>query len=242
MKRVLLSLGLLVLFSVVGSSIVLAGANDQARFALEVNSLWVSTKAIPTLCADNPNDKALDCVDYPVDWGTGAANVWIVVGQAGPSGITGASFGINYDGAAGSGVDPQYVTFTYCGDGLTFANDGGNGDFPQPLGGLRVTWSTCQNAAFASGVQAVVGALYVYAYSPANLWLTPNNNLQSGPELAVTACGGGTTDLLTVLAPYGGVDGALGQIGFSTAQGYTPCGVVPAKETTWGKLKNLYNK
>lgn len=242
MKRVLLSLGLSVLCSVVASSMVFAGAQDQARFALEVNAPWVSSKAYPNQCADNPNAKGIDCLSYTVNWALGAANVWIVIGQAAPSGVTGGSFGIDYDGATGVGVDPQYVNFTYCGDGLSFPNAGANGDFPAQGGGIRVTWATCQNTDInGTGVHAVVGALYVYAYSPASLWLTPNNNLASGAELAVADCGGTTTDLLQVLAPYGDADGAVGKIGFGQSTGYTPCGVVPAKETTWGKLKNLYH-
>lgn len=247
MKRVLLSLGLSVLCLVVASNLVFAGPHDQARFAMHANNPWVSTKAIPNLCADNPNAKSLSCLDYTVNRpAPDAANVWIVLGQAGTVGVTGLSFGVDYSGSAGIGVDPQYVTFTYCGDGLSFPNapDGlQEHEFPYPGGGIRVTYSNCQNQVLGPGVQVVVGALYVYAYSPDTVVLTPNNNLQSGiPELAITQCGGGTTYMDQVLAGYGGVDGVLGKVGFGNTTGYNPCGVVPARETTWGKLKNLYNK
>jgi hypothetical protein len=68
------------------------------------------------------------------------------------------------------------------------------------------------------GVHAVAGAFYVYAYSADALTVTPNNNLDSGPELAVADCMA-ATDQLSV---WGG-----GKAAFSagaSAPGMNPCG------------------
>jgi len=241
MKRVLLSLGLSVLSFVVVPNLVLAGPHDQVRFALHVKPKFTATKAIPNLCAYGPTGVTKTaCLSYSVTTTSGVGNeVFLVVGQAGTIGITGASCGVDYEGRSGTGIDTAFVSFTYCIDGIQFPNDGGLGDFPKPLGGLRVTWSTCQSTVIGgSGVHATIGAFYTYAYSPDILKLTPNNNLASGPELAVTQCGGGTTDLLAVLGPV--ANGALAKVHYSNGAGYNPCGVVPTVPTTWGNLKNLY--
>jgi hypothetical protein len=243
MKRVLLSLGLSVLSFVVVPNLVLAGPHDQVRFALHVKPKFTSSKAIPTLCAYGPTGVTkTECLNYNVTTSSNlfpGNHVFLVVGQAGTVGITGASCGVDYDGRSGDGIDTAFVTFDYCIDGIQFPNNGGEGDFPKPRGGLRVTWSTCQAGVIGgSGVHATIGAFYTYAYAPDILRLTPNNNLQSGPELAVTQCGGGTTDLLQVLGPMAG--GALAKVHYSNGPGYNPCGVVPTVPTTWGNLKNLY--
>jgi hypothetical protein len=250
MKRVLLSLGLSVLCLVVASSLVFAGVHDQARFALNATPHFTPTTK-QTTCQHYFQTAGLsdaDCLDYTVDVPVGGSDVWVTVGQLGLVGITGVSFGVDYVGASGSGIDPNYVSFEYCGDGYVYGNSAdGNPDheFPWQGGGVRITWSTCQNTPFPSGVQCTVGMLYVYAYDAQTLRLTSNNNLATGvPELAVTKCGGGTTDLIAVLEPYGIVNGdaALGKVGFGNGQGYNPCGVVPTAETTWGQLKSLYKK
>ena len=77
-----------------------------------------------------------------------------------------------------------------------------------------------------------MGAFGVYAYSSDKLRITPNRNLQVGPQLLLANC----------FAQEFGVDDtttALGIAGFGTT-GFNPCGDVPIVPTTWGSLKAKY--
>src|SRR5262245_46467899 len=128
---------------------------ENARFALHWKPTFSATKTINTMCPNpsNPLDTTnyspnwgsttdapnpIPCTQYQVAGGAAAGQVYVVVGQAGSEGVGSVSFGINYSGSAGRGIDPQYVTWFSCADGLTFPNDGGHGDFPRPGGGIRV--------------------------------------------------------------------------------------------------------
>lgn len=114
--------------------------------------------------------------------------VYLVVAHGDPvSGVGGVSCGIDYDQDLGAGVD--LISWILCADGLEFPNSGGNGPWPAAGGGNRITWLTCQHDEIPpDGVHAVVGAFYVYAYGEGDLSVTPNNNLLSGPELAIVNC------------------------------------------------------
>ena len=264
MKRVLL-VTCLTAFCVGLGSVALAGPHDNARFALHVKNNFSPTKTITSLEAYSPAPSAAvgsagtgpDCLSYAVTRGTNefpGPHVFLVLGQGGGIGFIGASCGIDYDGTGdpvpaynGTGISPAFVTFTLCTDGLSFPNGPDNpgpyeGEFPSPAGGLRVTWSTCQNIDQGGiGVHSTIGAFYVYAYGEDVLRVTPNNNLQSGAELGISTCGGGTTNLLDVFPPevVGATMGAV-HFGGDGSQGYTPCGVVPVLPSTWGKIKQQY--
>jgi len=234
---------------------------ENCRFALHWKPKFSATKTINSLCPNasnalltpnySPNWNSattianpLPCTSYTVTNAAQAGQVYIVVGRAGTEGVAAASFGIDYTGSAGTGVDPAFCTFTPCADGLTFPNDGGNGDFPKPKGGIRITWNnstSCQTQVIGSaGVHAVVGVFYIYAYSSDQFKITPNNNLQGGvPELAVANCAGVTTDLYQV---WGGAIATqlCGIVGVQGAAGYNPCLITPVGNTTWGKIKTKY--
>lgn len=265
MKRMLLNTARLGLFTVLGlaifSGVVLAQGNDNARFALHAKPFFVADKTIPNLCPDpanplapnySPNWDNLPCTDYEVMQGLQVfkgPDVFLVVGQAGLVGIAGASCGVNYipGGGPGNGIDANFATFINCSNGLYFPNDGPNGTWPAPGGGVRLTWEDCQNEVIGGrGVHAVLGAFYVYAYSDDVLELTPNNNLTSGPELAVTACGGGTTDFMQTVDPSL-LPAILGRVQFGAGRdgliGFTPCNdIVSTQVTTWGNIKSLYDE
>jgi hypothetical protein len=244
---------------------------ENCRFALHWKPKFSATKTIGTLCPNassplatanySPNwgsatatPAPIDCKNYVVSGPLGAAQVYIVVGKAGTEGVAGASFGINYHGGTNTndavGIAPQFVQFTACADGLSFPNSdaGCTGlpcDFPAPKGGIRITWNnttSCQTQVIGtSGVHAVVGSLYVYAYSNDQLQLTPNNNLQGGvPELAVANCAGVTTDLYQV---WGAAitNQLCSRCDFGAGAGYNACLLTPVANTTWGKIKNKYN-
>ena len=263
MKRVLLNSGKAAVLGAFAltflaslTSIALAGPHDQARFALhtKVNFKNNNNEDVITLCDYAPTNplplgEDIPCTDYVTTFSGKSfpgPHIFLVVGQGNAlSGIAGASCGIDYVGGGGTGINPQFVVFTACTNGLILPNDGGNGDFPKPGGGMRMTWLSCQNHVppGGAGVHTAMGALYVYAYLDAtSLQVTPNNNLSSGPELNVVGCGiTGESFLLDVYGPN--ASGAMGRVDFygnGPGPGYTPCGVVPAQPTTWGKLKNQY--
>ena len=264
--RAMAALGLFALVAplVIATSVSpLEAGMENARFALHYKPKFIYSKAIPNLCDDpstvteepnySPNYTNIPCSSYSVlGLPLGAGQVYVVVAKAGPEGVSGASFGVTYSGSSGQGIDPAHVTWTTCADGLSFPNnDGVHGNFPQPGGGIRITWNipnSCQTEMIGSdGVHAVVGAFYVYAYSDAVLRLTPNNNLSGGePELAVANCAGVTTDLVQIWGPNI-VQYMMGGVGFGTQCGFNPCllhqypcGVVPVARTTWGQLKSRY--
>jgi hypothetical protein len=262
MKRVLL-LTLACLVAV--TSMAIAGTSDDARFALHRKA--TTTKDATTCGTYNPNVANLACNGFTTTApGLGYSLVYIVVGHGPTVGINGVSFGIDYSGRRGqaTGIDPAFNSFTLCADGLPFYNGidlDGNGtvdplteEFPAPRGGARVTWVSCvANNIGGFGTQAVVGALKCYAYSPDQLAITGNNNL--GPvaqdkELSVASCDGTETFLFEVQAgnptprsvfpPFAWYS-LMGRVDFGVGTGFNPCLIVPARETTWGKIKDLYH-
>jgi len=236
MKRVLLisAVGLLLANSAMASM-------TNCRFAL--HQKLATTKAASICTTYSPNTSLTPCTSYVTQAaanGTGY-HVYVVVGKAGSEGIGAASFGFDYKSTGG--INRTGVSMTYCADGLSFPNDGGFGDFPQPKGGVRVTWNlpgSCQTTVVGSaGVHAVIGALYCYSYATDALQLTANNNLASGPELAVADCAGVSTDLIQI---WGAAIASqlMGRVDFGGGAGYNPCIITPTMPTTWGKIKTQY--
>ena len=84
---------------------------------------------------------ATPCSEYATEWSLGTGTyIYLVIGQADPvAGIKGLSCGVDYS------ASNLFVSWNFCGDGLQFPSDGGNGDWPAPAGGNRMTWETCQN-------------------------------------------------------------------------------------------------
>ena len=201
MKRMLLmtAAGLLL------ASTAMAGM-EQARFALHVKAKIppCGTKTCYTALCDNPGTSLMEPNYSPVwnsltttagaplpcgQYATSAPlltgqQVYVVIGHATNELVAGASFGVNYSGhhtPTPTGVDPFFVTFQECSDGLKFPNAGAQGDFPNPGGGIRLTWNTgngCPNGQVdiaPDGVHAVVGSFYLYAYTPDQFQITGNN-------------------------------------------------------------------
>ena len=252
MKRMLLKSATLGLLSVLAltlfSGVVLAQTDNlNARFALHARS---QVAKAATLCTTStPNAAGLPCTDYTVTYSGASGSistVYLVVGQASLTGLAAVSCGINY-------TSNLYVTWASCGD-LDFTN-GPTGlpedEWPQPAGGNRITWvlpANCQNEPIGGrGVHAVAGSFYVYVYGDDVLELTPNNNLVSGPELAVTDCAGSSTILFPDVIDESLLPVVLGRVQFGNGRdgltGFTPCNdIVPARQTSWGKIKTLYEE
>jgi len=226
---------------------VVHGGVENVRFALHRKN----PERYPTVLCDDPSTSTVEpnyspnydhipCSQYTVNAPLGGSTVYIVLGQVEPSeGVVGASFGIQYNGSSGgngfppSGIDPRYVSFSSCTEGIYFDSGG----FPLPGGGLRIWWGvlnpeSCQREVIGSeGVHAVIGSLYVYAHSSALLRITPNNSVCCGPrqELGVATCVGldnsstTMTNLLDVLTLQE-IDPLLGRVQFGAGTGgYTPC-------------------
>lgn len=198
----------------------------------------------------SPNYDNIPCSQYTVTAPVpGKSQVYVVISRD-TTGVSGASFGIDYDGRhnlplSSRGIDPVWTAWTLCSEGLQFPNNGGLGEFPDPKGGIRLSWNGCATDQVAGKVHAVAGTFYIYAYSEDVLRLTPNNNLESGiPELSVTDCVLNETFLTPILMTPEEVVRALGRVHFggNGSQGYTPCGVTAVQPTTWGKIKTMYRK
>ncbi len=241
MKRVLLVL-CAAAFAAVLTVPAWAGTNPDAVFALHAKAH--TTKATTICTTWSPNTEGIPCSNYVSNAAVGVnTDVYLVVARGNSdTGIAGLSCGVLYDNVDASGVD--VFGWYLCGD-LEFTNAGADGEWPISGGGNRITWSfvdACQLTVLGTdGVHAVAGAFYVYAYSPDVLYITPNNNLQSEPELAVADC---TAD--TDYLPFG----RAGFVTFSTSGsdlGCNPCTEpdtdclgVPVEDSTWGKIKSKY--
>ena len=191
-----------------------AGTQNNARLALH------ATNQLPNACT-NSAILTTPCSSYVTARSTLTGGyVYLVVTQADPvAGIKALSCGIDYTGSIGVGIDPRYVNWTYCGDGLDFPSDGGNGDWPAPAGGMRLTWLSCQTTEIAPDqVHAVAGFFYVYAYSPDKFEITRNENLSVGPELQVADCAASPTNLPLSHAGF---------VEFGGGPGYNPCTATP---------------
>src|SRR5262245_53696342 len=111
----------------------------NARIATHYKPKFVATKSIPFLCDNpatttiepnySPNYENLLCDHYTTAGPLGPGQIYAVVGRAGNEGVLGASFGVQYDGGDSAGINPRFVTWTSCTDGLQFPNAGANGDF-----------------------------------------------------------------------------------------------------------------
>jgi hypothetical protein len=172
------------------------------------------------------------CSDFATEWPAfSAADLYLIVarGEAGP-GIASLSCGIEY------GSNLSCFSFSFCGSGLQEPSDGGNGLWPASGGGNLMHWdpvTDCQTAAVGGdGVHALAGSFYVYAYGPDLFRVIENPNPAGSPEFRVGDCAGQVTALSW--------PEAAGAVGFGGITGYSPCGVVPARDATWGRVKAQY--
>ena len=164
-------------------------------------------------------------------------------------GLAGVSCGIQYNNAAGAGVD--VFGWQLCAD-LEFTNGDLAGcppdvppcEWPISRGGNRITWvstTNCQQTiAGDQGVHAVAGVFYLFAYSPDVFYLTENKNLQI-PELAVANCKAATDYLpwgRTAFLTFSASGTELGCNPCTEAD--VDCSGTAVEPTTWGRLKTTF--
>lgn len=177
-------------------------------------------------CAYAPTEPCSDyIVQYPL---YSSAAIWVMVGHGDPStGISGASFTIDFDGAWSAGVD--VYGWTLCADSETPSVA-----WPEPGSGNVIRWDpevNCQRTEIgAEGVHAAAGLFYIYAYSD-DVFRIPTPQEGAPVPFSVTDCDGNE------IIP----DQAAPAAAFGNAQGYNPCAEeVPVLGTTWGRLKTQY--
>jgi hypothetical protein len=152
------------------------------------------------------------------------------------TGIGGVEFGVQYDGAVGSGVD--IFDWTLCAD-LEFPMD--TPAWPASGSGDLITWdgvSNCQKTPSSPkySVVAVAGYFYMGAYSNDCLYTTVRP--VSG-RAKVANCKAFETII------DGKSPSHLGAASFGPAppcgMGYRPCGApTPVQKSTWGTIKSIY--
>ena len=215
-----------------------AGATgvEEVVIALHVQAQAQKTGFICTSASPSNQVPPLSCAEYntqgsllmPLD-------VYVVVARVDTIGISGVTFGIDYEGAAiGTGLD--IVEWTLCASGLEFQSDG----WPGPTTGNIVTWLKPEGCATQlignDAVHGVVGAFSVYAYGKDTLWIRDHPLIESRERLAASDC----TGAVAFLEPTSGI---LGWAGFGTDPGCNPClipCIVPVRPTTWGAIKTKY--
>jgi hypothetical protein len=162
-------------------------------------------------------------------------DLFIVAAQADSFGISGMSFGIQYNGATGAGVD--FVGgFLLCASGLQFPST----NWPASGEGNVITWNRETRCGLTrvppDGIQATAGGFYVYAYSD-DIFKITNHNKLTTPSLKVSNCPNIEQSL--------DASKVAGWVGFGGSNSCNPCLVdcsVPAEKTTWGRIKAKYPK
>jgi hypothetical protein len=202
-------------WSLVGAT-AQAGTNDNAKIAghLQPHSAKNScTSLTPPPC--NPGGAGLvvhGALATPYD-------LYLVVLDADSSlGVGAATFGISYAGAPQSGVD--VFSWSSCTD-LEFRGGAAGIAWPDSGSGNLVLWdrtTTCQRTPAAGdldgGVTAVIGVLYVYAYSD-DVFAITRRTYAEHPDFNVCDCRPSLTSL-----PY---PQASGTVGFGNLSGSNPC-------------------
>lgn len=159
------------------------------------------------------------------------------------AGLSGEQCGIDYDGAAHSGVD--IFSWTLCA-GTEIRRDGPGGPWPAPGSGNIIVWgfgTDCRReepGGPGTGVVATAGYFYLAAYSPDQLKVTV---LPVDGRALISDC-----NSRIYLIGGGGIPPNLpSHLGFANftadglSPGFNPCGGnVPVRVTTWSAIKGLY--
>ncbi len=215
---VLLTLALLVAVAVPPAA-GQAGGQSQAVVALHIAPSADFSNRCTWWYPDQP------CGDFTTSWPLGAgAMVYMIVARADSAlGVSGLSCGVRYQspGTVTDGVGVDVFGYTFCSDFQFPQSADGNPNhlFPYSGGGNRFIWDStanCRRHVVAPyGVETIACAFYVYAYSPDEFRVTPNETGAGPPEFQVLDCDGAMASELAF-------PGSAGMIGFDRA-GFNPC-------------------
>lgn len=169
---------------------------------------------------------------------------YLVVAEASPSaGLAAIECGVDYDGAAHSGVD--VFSWSLCASAEA-RHSGPHGPWPAPGSGNSILWDSstnCQRAepgGAGTGVMATAGYFYLAAYTPGELRITASpfqdQALALDCDAHETLIGGAGFPANT--------PSHLGRANFTVdgaARGFNPCSATsPVRVTTWSAIKGLY--
>jgi hypothetical protein len=201
-----------------------------------------------------PNADGLPCSAYVTHGpAPGERLIYFMVVHAPAVGVDGVGFGLKYGGRPGhpnGGIDPDLNIYHLCSDGLGFYSgsdlnlDGtisASEEFPAPESTARITWRTCQDQQIAGdGVNVVIAAVDLYAYSEDLMYLTMQWNVDPPQGPTVAMCNGTEVDLYGSYPPqlWKYFTGQV-QLGGDGSKGYA-CVDLPTRSATWGRLKSLY--
>lgn len=170
---------------------------------------------------------------------------YLIAGDADAGvGLGALQCGIDYDGAAHTGVD--VFNWTPCAP-IEAHHSGPNGPWPAPGSGNSIIWDTttsCQRSepgGAGTGVVATAGYFYMAAYGPDQLRVIPS---PPHGQAVVLDCGARQYLIGGAGFPPNGTS-HLGFANFSAdglSPGFNPCGAnVAVRVTTWSAIKGLYS-
>ncbi len=190
--------------------------------------LHVGPTTTKNACTTNFSASAPNCAGAVTTGGLYTPNLYYLyvatyTPNFGPGvGVTGLQFGIQYNNAAGAGVD--VFGWTLCAT-LEFATP--SPVWPASGGGNLITWSGCQVAA----EMAPAGYFYMGSYTPDTMRLTAR---PVDGKAKTSNCSNVETEI---------VAGDLGFAAFGGSSGCNPCiadcAPVPVESTTWSNVKTL---
>lgn len=209
------------MLSVALTGAAIAGGNPNAVLALHIGTQTTKDPCAVSLPAG-------DCSGYTTSTNLNAGffNVYLTVADYDSLGIAGAQWGIQYDGAAGSGCDVE--KWTTCAD-LEFSGT----NWPAADTGNLVTWEPSLNCQgdMTTFAPILVGVFQVTTYSSDVFSIVPR---PVDGKAKVADCNAAEDDL-TGLVPSRLATASFG------GTGYNPCSAItPVKATTWGSLKRMF--
>ena len=199
-----------------------AGDNSQAMLALHVAARTAKNSCTFKLPAN--------CTDYSTSTASsGFYTVYLAIaGYDDTTGVAGAQFGVDYDGAGGSGAD--VAMWHSCSD-LEYRED----NWPAAGTGNLITWDYAGNCQRNNGNPLTAGAFDVSIYSGDVFSITPR---PVDGMVKVAGCDLVESDLTGMFPSH------LGKVAFGSTAGYNPClgPQTPVHPTTWGSIKTLYEQ
>lgn len=157
---------------------------DDAVIAVHLKGVATKNLCLPENQGGSAPSTELPCLAFDTAGEVGVgynayvyiANAWTQYNSQGltDGGVGGAEFGLDYDGAPGSGVD----VFSWVPCGFSFPS----ATWPEPGSGIRVIWDAetdCQlekPQGSLAGVRGMAGSMYVYAYGDDVLEIVPHGD------------------------------------------------------------------